>query len=282
MRSWVKEGERPGQKDWASANGGCTHHCTYNSRKRGAGPLLVMSVRNQEKPNSGPGLALLETASPLRLMGPKWSALGCPHHAFIGKAALPDIGLQCSQPHHGSEHGQRPPTTSPKGGFKVSHWGPWCPGRLPAHEWCIPASRSQRPLTAPTNFPSKAELLACLPPKRLRLKPAKAWGSLFMSLSLSLAAYGLGTRLFGTLSLVFYLLLGWPLYPLFGITGGKDYGTPTSHCWSAAPFRNGRRPLFPGACKPLIRHLNRALVAMLLAPSPGCQSVFASAGAVPV
>ena len=86
-----------------------------------------------------------------------------------------------------------------------------------------------------------------------------------MSLSLSLAAYGLGTRLFGTLSLVFYLLLGWPLYPLFGITGRKDYCTPTSHCWSAAPFRNGRRPLFPGACKPLIWHLNRALAAMLLA-----------------
>jgi hypothetical protein len=31
------------------------------------------------------------------------------------------------------------------------------------------------------------------------------------------------------------------------------------------PFRNGRRPLFPDACKTLIRHLNRALVAMLLA-----------------
>ena len=115
MSSWVLSGGRSGQVDRASTNGGGTHHCTYNSRKRGAGPLLVMSVRNQEKPNSCPGLALLETASPLRLMGPKWSALGCPHHAFIGKAALPDIGLQCSQPHHGSEHGQRPPTTSPKG-----------------------------------------------------------------------------------------------------------------------------------------------------------------------
>jgi hypothetical protein len=30
-------------------------------------------------------------------------------------------------------------------------------------------------------------------------------------------------------------------------------------------FRNGRRPLFPDACKTLIRHLNRGLVAMLLA-----------------
>jgi omega-6 fatty acid desaturase (delta-12 desaturase) len=86
-----------------------------------------------------------------------------------------------------------------------------------------------------------------------------------MSLNLSLAAYGLGTRLFGTLSPVFHLLLGWPLYPLFGITGGEEYGTPTSHFWCGSPFGNGRRPLFPGACKPLMRYLNRALVAMLLA-----------------
>jgi hypothetical protein len=120
-------------------------------------------------------------------------------------------------------------------------------------------------LTALTNFTSKAELLACLPPKLLRFKPAKAWGSLFMSLSLSLAAYGLGTRLFGTLSLVFYLLLGWPLYPLFGITGGKDYGTPTSHFWCGSPFGNGRRPLFLEASMSLIRHSNLGLAAMLLA-----------------
>jgi hypothetical protein len=30
-------------------------------------------------------------------------------------------------------------------------------------------------------------------------------------------------------------------------------------------FRNGRRPLFLDACRPLMRYLNRALVAMLLA-----------------
>ena len=36
MRSWVKWGEKPGQTDWTSANGSCTHHCTYNSPKRGA------------------------------------------------------------------------------------------------------------------------------------------------------------------------------------------------------------------------------------------------------
>ena len=130
MSSWVLSGGRSGQVDRASTNGGGTHHCTYNSRKRGAGPLLVMSVRNQEKPNSGSGLALLETASPLRLMGPKWSALGCPLNAFIGKAALPDIGLQCSQPHLGSEHGQRPPQQALKG-IEGRPLGPLVP-RTPA------------------------------------------------------------------------------------------------------------------------------------------------------
>jgi hypothetical protein len=86
-----------------------------------------------------------------------------------------------------------------------------------------------------------------------------------MSLSLSLAAYGLGTRLFGTLSPVFRLLLGWPFYPLFSITGGEEYGTPTSHFWCGSPFGNGRRPLFPGAYRLLIRYLNLGLAAMLLA-----------------
>ena len=115
MSSWVLSGGRYGQVDRASTNGGGTHHCTYNSRKRGAEPLLVVPARNQEKPNSSPDLALLETASPLRLIGPKWSASGCPLNAFIRKTALPDNGLQCSQPHLGSDQGQRPPTTSPKG-----------------------------------------------------------------------------------------------------------------------------------------------------------------------
>ena len=223
---------------------------------------------------------------------------------------------------------------------------------------------------APTNFPSKAELLACLPPELLQFKPAKAWGSLIMSLSLSVVAYGLGTqipltptaaplwllyavvtgtvaggcwviahecghgafhpnrrleaavglvlhslllvpyfswqrshavhhancnhleggethvpprsdspvgqlveavvrrlgtRLYGTLSLASYLLLGWPLYLLVGITGGEDYGRPTSHFWNGAPFRNGRRPLFPASYRPRMLQSNLGLLAMVLA-----------------
>jgi hypothetical protein len=35
----------------------------------------------------------------------------------------------------------------------------------------------------------------------------------------------------GCLALVNHLLLGWPLYLLFGVAGGSDYGAPTSHFW---------------------------------------------------
>ena len=49
--------------------------------------------------------------------------------------------------------------------------------------------------TPPSPYPSKAELLACLPADLLQHKPAKAWGSLALSLGLSLLAYGLGTRI---------------------------------------------------------------------------------------
>jgi hypothetical protein len=80
MRSWVKRGERPGQTDRTSAKGCCLHYCTYNLRKLAAGSLLVVPAQNQEKAKqrSWPCVALVDTASPLRLMGPKWSALGRP------------------------------------------------------------------------------------------------------------------------------------------------------------------------------------------------------------
>jgi omega-6 fatty acid desaturase (delta-12 desaturase) len=71
------------------------------------------------------------------------------------------------------------------------------------------------------NFPSKAELLACLPPELLSFKPAKAWGSLFMSLSLSLVAYGLGTQI--PLTAIAAPL--WLLYALVtGTLGGRLLG----------------------------------------------------------
>lgn len=243
--------------------------------------------------------------------------------------------------------------------------GPLHPDAGPGVEG-VPGDRSPQAVV----YPGKAELLACLPPAVLQFSPVRAWGSLAMSLGLSLVAYGLGTRiplqpgaaplwllyavvtgtvaggcwvvahecghhafhpnrrveamvgfvlhslllvpyftwqrshavhhancnhleagethvppradaplgrfaagvgrrlgprLFGTLSLSTHLLLGWPLYLLFGVAGGADYGTPTSHFWHAAPFRNGRRVLFPESLRPLMLVSNLGVLAMLLA-----------------
>ncbi|WP_232756554.1 fatty acid desaturase [Vulcanococcus limneticus] len=75
----------------------------------------------------------------------------------------------------------------------------------------------------------------------------------------------LGPELFGTLSLITHLLMGWPLYLLFGVAGGEDYGAPTSHFWNAGPFRNGVRPLFPDSFRRVMLVSNLGVLAMLLA-----------------
>ncbi len=74
----------------------------------------------------------------------------------------------------------------------------------------------------------------------------------------------LGTALFGSLSLVSHLLLGWPLYLLFGVAVGSDYGAPTSHFWIGMPLRNGRRQLFPDSFGPSMQLSNLGVLAMLL------------------
>jgi omega-6 fatty acid desaturase (delta-12 desaturase) len=235
---------------------------------------------------------------------------------------------------------------------------------------CPPAPLSSPPGPSGPIYPSKGELLACLPPELLQFNPAKAWGSLALSVSLSALAYGLGTQIpltasaiplwlvyavatgtvaggcwviahecghnafhpnrrieatvgfvlhslllvpyftwqrshavhhancnhleagethvprrgdsstgqnvaslhqrlgtqrYGLMSLVVHLLLGWPLYLLFGVAGGEAYGSPTSHFWHGAPFQNGRRLLFPAGFRPAMLLSNLGLAAMLLA-----------------
>jgi len=234
------------------------------------------------------------------------------------------------------------------------------------------ASVSQPPLPRQSTYPSKAELLACLPPELLQIDPARSWRSLALSLSLSLLAYGLGTQIpltagaiplwllyalvtgtvaggcwvlahecghnafhpnrrveatvgfvlhslllvpyfswqrshavhhancnhleagethvpprsdspigrrvallsqrlgsgpYGVLSLFTHLVLGWPLYLLFGVAGGEAYGSPTSHFWNGSPFHNGRQPLFPASFRPAMLRSNLGIAAMLLALS---------------
>ena len=78
------------------------------------------------------------------------------------------------------------------------------------------------PLTS-ERFPSKAELLSCLPSELNRFDPLKAWGSLGMSLGLSLLAYGVGTQ----------IPLSWSALPLWLLYGAVT-GTVAMGCWVIA------------------------------------------------
>lgn len=73
-----------------------------------------------------------------------------------------------------------------------------------------------------------------------------------------------GSILSGCRALVIHLLLGWPLYLLFGVTGGSDYGAPTSHFWLGSPFRNGQRRLFPDSFRGSMQRSNLGVLAMLV------------------
>ena len=72
-------------------------------------------------------------------------------------------------------------------------------------------------------YPTKAELLNALPAELTRLDPRKAWGSLALSLGLSLLAYGLGTL----------IPLRWAALPLW-ILYGLVTGTVAMGCWVLA------------------------------------------------
>ena len=72
-------------------------------------------------------------------------------------------------------------------------------------------------------YPTKAELLSCLPPELNRFDPLKAWGSLGMSVGLSLLAYGVGTQ----------IPLQWAALPLWLLYGAVT-GTVAMGCWVIA------------------------------------------------
>lgn len=75
----------------------------------------------------------------------------------------------------------------------------------------------------------------------------------------------LGIRLFGLLSLAVHLLLGWPMYLLFGVNGGEEYGVFRSHFWPVAASGHGQRVLFPPSFRSSMLLSNLGLVVMLLA-----------------
>ena len=95
-------------------------------------------------------------------------------------------------------------------------------------------SQSQPYLSStPTTYPSKAQLLACLPASLLTIDPVKAWGSLAMSLGLTLFANGVGTLIPLRLSAA----LLWLLYA--AVTG-----TVAGGCWVIA-HECGHRAFHP-------------------------------------
>jgi len=72
-------------------------------------------------------------------------------------------------------------------------------------------------------YPTKAELLSCLPAELTRFHPLKAWGSLGMSLGLSVLAYAVGTQ----------IPLQWAALPLW-ILYAVVTGTVAMGCWVIA------------------------------------------------
>jgi fatty acid desaturase len=230
-------------------------------------------------------------------------------------------------------------------------------------------SGQSRPSISPNRYPTKSELLQILPAELTRFHPVKAWGSLLMSLGLSVLAYGVGTQiplqlwaaplwllygvitgtvamglwviahecghnafhpnrqletsigfilhslllvpyyswarshavhhahcnhleegethvppraesragqitedlkqrfglwLFGIVSLFNHLIIGWPLYLFLGVTGGEDYGRPTSHFWNGSSFDQGKRSLFPRPFRGLMMRSNQGVFVVLV------------------
>jgi len=74
----------------------------------------------------------------------------------------------------------------------------------------------------------------------------------------------LGRPLYGCVSLLSHLLLGWPLYLFVGATGGEDYGRPTSHFWNGERFWRGQRALFPASFRGWMVHSNIGIAVVLV------------------
>jgi omega-6 fatty acid desaturase (delta-12 desaturase) len=74
----------------------------------------------------------------------------------------------------------------------------------------------------------------------------------------------LGPSMYAAASIAVHLLLGWPLYLLFGVTGGPDQGFPASHFINTLPFYTGIFKLFPGKWSGLMRVSNAGLAVALL------------------
>jgi fatty acid desaturase len=85
------------------------------------------------------------------------------------------------------------------------------------------SSESSRSISLPNRYPTKAELLRVLPTELMDFHPLKAWGSLGLSVGLSVLGYGIGTQ-------IPLQIWAFPLWIIYGIITG----TVAMGCWVIA------------------------------------------------
>jgi fatty acid desaturase len=107
-------------------------------------------------------------------------------------------------------------------------------------------------IPSPIIYPSKSELLNCLPADLSRINTAKAWRSLAMSLGLSLTAYAVGTQ-------IPLEPMAAPLWLLYGLITG----TVAGGCWVIA-HECGHNAFHPN--RRLERWVGFVLHSLLLVP----------------
>lgn len=73
----------------------------------------------------------------------------------------------------------------------------------------------------------------------------------------------LGESVYGVVSIFIHMIVGWPLYLLFGVTGGPAQGFPTSHFLPVSQVSAGSRELFPGKWKGLMQVSNLGLIVVI-------------------
>ena len=141
------------------------------------------------------------THYPGRPTGSRLSANAChPHQRQGGIAA----GLD---PAHTTPLVMLPPSETFSG--LVDH----AVQRLTTTTLRLSISEKSSSLISQTRFPTKAELLQILPAELTRFDPVKAWGSLGMSVGLSVLAYALGTK-------IPMQLWATPVWLLYGVVTG--------------------------------------------------------------
>ena len=69
--------------------------------------------------------------------------------------------------------------------------------------------------------------------------------------------------IFGIISIFSHLIIGWPLYLFFGVTGGEAYESPTSHFWNRKRNSTSKKRLFHKSFQKWMTRSNIGLLTMI-------------------